>query len=78
MSAALERRERARQARINAQIKAEGLTPSERCVEAYRYLKAAQEVRAQAAGLPDDEAAAALYDLARSYLDRAQIFEGAA
>lgn len=76
MSAALERRERARQARINAQAKAEGLTPSERCVEAYRYLKAAQEVRAQAAGMPDNEAAA-LYDLARSYIDRAQIFEGA-
>jgi len=76
VSAALERRERARQAMANAQAKAKSMNLGERGVEANRLRKAAQDLRAQAAGL-SAIAAAALYDLARSYIDRAQIFEAA-
>ncbi len=76
MSAALERRERARQAVVNAQDRAKGMSLGERGVEANRLRKAALDLRAHAIGLPAT-AAAILLDLARSYIDRAQIFEGA-
>ena len=77
MSAALERRERARQAMANAQAKAKGMSLGERGVEANRLRKAAQDLRAQADGLPAQRALG-LHDLARSFIDRAQIFEAAA